>query len=278
MSLRNHEQFVANLIEEWGGLDEIDVAIEAIEVYRETDFYESKNEILAQWEIDHTGIWEMVIAIFTASLTQEYLTLQAAVGMLNHKIKLDVELHRIKIIADVIGLVVNTGLVDMISTRGEYHVLSSSYDVEEDIPMADKHLTLTEQPAVVTSNYDRAGGTGSVILGHSMNHHTMDVRLSHLRRMGAIPFMVNGPLVEGYEESPKKDPDTETKQIQWEAFQEESLEKYEELMKDDSVFYIRHKYCTRGRTYSGSYHLNPQGASFKKAVVQLSYKEVVTGV
>lgn len=277
MALKANEQFVADLIESWGGLDEVTEVIDAIIEYRETDFYESKNDMLGRWEIDHNGIYELVICIFTVTLINDYLTMQAAVGAMNHKIKLDDELERIKIIADVIGLVVNTGLINMISIKGEYHTLVPGYDVTEAIPREDKHITITSRPQPVEGNYDRAGGTGSVILGHSMNHHSMDVRLSHLQRMGQIPFKINADFVNQYEEAPKNDPVTDEQIAQWEDFRDESLAKYEELIKGDQKFYIRHKYDSRGRSYSGSYHLNPQGHSFKKAVVQLANKEIVEG-
>lgn len=278
MSLKTHERFVAGLIESWGGLPEIDEIIEAIMEYRtKEDWYESKAEMLSQWDIDHEGVWELVIAIFTASITQEYLTLQSMVGMLNHRVKMDDEIDRVKIIADIIGICIHHELIEMHSKNGEMFRISCTYEVEEEIPEWDKHAAITKCPPLVQGNFDRAGGTGSVILGHPMNHHEGDLRLSHLRRMSRIAFRVDKEFVEGYEEARKHDPETEEEWEVWEKEKAASLAKYEELMANNTTFFLRHAFDSRGRSYSRSWHLNPQGSSYKKAVVQLADMQTVEG-
>jgi len=276
--LRIDEQFVYDKIMEAGGLPEIEKSAQAIINYRSTDFYESKNNLIAKWEIDHQNIYDLVISVFTACLANEILTYQTLVGMLNHKIKLDDELERVKILADLIGLISLTGLIDITSIKGQYHIIGTGYTVGGVLPEDDKHITITERPQPVESNWDEVSNTGSVILGHRMNHHTEYVRLSHLQRMGQIAFTIDQDFVDQYEEAPKKKPETEDQWYNWSCFKQESLNKYEELIGSGNKFYTRHKYCTRGRSYCGSYHINYQGSSFKKAAIQLFNKEIVEGV
>lgn len=276
--LRNDEQFVYDTIENEGGLPEVDDAVNRIIEYRQTDFYERKKLMIAQWEIDHKNIYDLVISIFTACLQTDYITYQAMVGMLEHKIKLSEEMQRVEIIADIIGLVICSGLIEITSQQGEKHLISTPFTLGgEAIPQDDKHATITDRPQPIESNWDKEYGFGSVILGHKMNHHEEYVRLSHLNRMAQTPFRINPEFIERYEEAPKKAPDTEEKWDQWEVFQADSLEKYNELIASDSRFFIRPNYDNRGRSYFGSYYVNPQGNSFKKGAIELAEPEVVEG-
>ena len=43
-------------------------------------------------------------------------------------------------------------------------------------------------------------------------------------------------------------------------------------------FWLQNKVDKRGRIYTSGYHLNPQGSSFKKAMLNLKKKEIVTGL
>ena len=271
--LRADEMYVYGKIADSGGMSEILDSFNLIMKYRYTDFFERKDNNIAAWEIDHKSIYELIISVFTATLANSAITIQALVGMLNHKIKLDDEVARVEILADIIGLIASTGLIEIDSEQGEYHMVSTEYEIAC-IPIEDRHVSVTTRPQPIDSNW---GVRGSVLLGHAMNHHEGYLRISHLDQMGQIPFMVNKAFVNAYDEAPKEEPVEPEEIIQWEVFKAESLRKYEELMASDQRFFIQHNYCYRGRTYSGSYYLNPQGTSFKKAAIQLANKEVVEG-
>lgn len=272
--LRIDEQYVYDKIEQAGGMEEITKAVELILTYRITDFYESKNALIQAWQIDYQNIYDLIISVFTLTLTNEAVTYQAMVGILNHKIKLDSEIDRIKILADLIGLIASTGLIDIHSEKGKYHMISTEYGIDSVIPQEDRHPTTTEKIEPVKSN---RGTDGSILLGHKMNHHNEYVRLSHLNRMQQMPLKLNKEFINSYEEGPKNDPVTKEQIAQWKTFKEESLKKYEELMASDQQFFIGYKYDYRGRSYSCSYYLNPQGSSFKKAMIDLADKEIVEG-
>ena len=275
--MKEFEQFVYNEIEKMGGLYEVNMAIELIKEYRNTDFYASKNSLIAAWEISHTGIHDLIISIFAIALECP-ITFQALVGSLNHKIKLDEELDRVKILADIVGLICETGLISIDSEPREYHMIYSDFELNASVVLPDKHETILLRSQPVDKNWDNEYGTGSVILGHTMNHHERFLRLSHLNRMNQIPYKINRQLVEMYEEGPKNQPADEDEERQWEIFKAESLVKYQELLTKDQRFFIQHKFCYRGRTHSCSYYLNTQGSNFKKAVVQLANPELVKDI
>ena len=261
------EMFVANEVKQYD-MPEITQAIQLIRKYKKTKTYESKQLILDDWDINDKELYELVISIFTVILYNEELTFQAAVGLLNQKIKLSDELSQIKIIADVIGIVINTGLIDIDSVIGDYHVLSTQYAIT-DIPETDKHAVILFRPQPIEDNM-------KVFNGHAMNKHDGYFRLAHLNRMTQISFKLDQEFISEYEECSNAELDTEQKETQWELFRDKSTEKYQEV--NSKEFYIKHNYDSRGRCYSENYYLNPQGISYKKAIIQLTKTELVEDV
>ncbi len=83
----------------------IEEAVELINEYKATEWYESKQRILDQWHPDEKCVRDIINSVMTCCLQEEYLTLQGLIGKLNHKIKLPDEASRLTIIADIIGLV-----------------------------------------------------------------------------------------------------------------------------------------------------------------------------
>ena len=275
--MRIDEAYVLEEIRKVGGLVEIDQAYKLILKYKTTDqFHSSKEALIAVWKVEPKDIFDFILSAFTAVLSNGSISYQALVGILSPKIRLEDTLDKVKICADLIGLISKTGLIDITSETGEYHMLTTEFSPKGMIPKDDKHVTITLRPQPVDSNWD-SDGTGSVLLGDKMNHHTGYLRLSHLDRMGQVAFKINGDFVNQYVEAPKETPVGEKEEIQWLRHQEDALAKYEELMASDQRFFIQHKYDSRGRQYSGSYYINPQGSSFKKAVINLANTEVVDG-
>jgi len=266
------EKFV---IDELDGYDmpSINESVELIKKYRQTEFYASKQAILNTWSVNDKDIYELVISVFTTVLSTEYLTLQALVGKLNQKIKLTEELDRIKIMADIIGLISQTDLIDIVSQPGEYHLVQTDYFVK-DIPEHGKHMTHTKRLKSITGNKSKE--LGHMVIGHAMNRHNLFIRPKHLDRMCQVALVLDQEFIEEYEESPKNWPDTELKEAQWELFKEKSTAMYKEV--GNSRFYIPHKVDSRGRVYCRNYYLNYQGIPYKKAIIRLAHKEVVEGI
>lgn len=270
--LKISEQYVYGQIISAGGFVEITDCITRIEEYKIGHYYESKNIRLAQWKPDDNELCDLIISIFTAVLVHEKLTYQAIVGMLNHKIPMDDLIDRVKTIAEVVAIISKSGLIK-INRRGsgKYIMITTDYTLNEEIPCVDKHGLTINRPQPVESNFDE--NQGSMILGSSLNFHKGNLCLDHINRMNKIPFKLNKEFFKLYEETPKHTLDTIEKQQQWDTFVKDSSKKYLELIGSDNRCYLNHKYCTRGRTYAVGYHINTQGSSYKKAIIQLANKE-----
>jgi len=282
--LRMDERFVQNAINEAGGMDEIKQAINAIQDYRVKQYYPKKSIRLNNWDPCRTEIEEIVISVFTAVLVNECLTYQAAAGMLNHKINMDDTVDRVKTISEIIGLISLTGLINVERRgSGQSILITTDYTVS-DIPSIDKHGLVLNRPQLVERNWDP--DQGSMILGGKLNFHEKNLCLDHLNRMNQIPLKLNIAFIEACPEEPKstfiKASDSPAKAAekmhQFRQFAKDSSKKYMEIINGKNRAYLNHKYCTRGRTYAVGYYINTQGASYKKASLELYNKEFLNNL
>jgi len=104
--------------------------------------------------------------------------------------------------------------------------------------------------------------------------------------MNQIPLKLNIAFIEACPEEPKstfiKASDSPAKAAekmhQFRQFAKDSSKKYMEIINGKNRVYLNHKYCTRGRTYAVGYHINTQGASYKKASLELYNKEFLNNL
>ena len=268
------EQFVVDYFMANAWLSEITESMDLILKYKQTDHYKSKNQRLAEWIWHTEDILNLIVSIFTVTLLEQSTTYQAMIGRLSHKIKVKDSIDRFKILADIIGLISQTGLIDIDSPgQGQHINISTLYDMEVDIPVEERHVIVTDRPQPIEMNKDSIHG--SMLMGHRMNHHNDEICLHHLNRLNQIPLQLNKAFVNAYTETPKNEPKTQQTKDQWRQFMKESFGKYQEILKHKKPFYLIHKYDTRGRTYACGYHVTSQGNSYKKAIVELANEELI---
>lgn len=114
----------------------------------------------------------------------------------------------------------------------------------------------------------------SIILGSKYNHHHKPLNLAVLELMNQVPFSIKTDFVRTVEELPANVLKKEDKK-QFDKMKKASIEVAALLVRNGNKFYFEHKPCKRGRVYTQGYHVNPQGSSFKKAVLELAHKEVI---
>ena len=125
-------------------------------------------------------------------------------------------------------------------------------------------------------------GADSLILND--NHHEGDICLDHLNKLNRVKLTANIQVVKKIRNSWKG----LDKQKADETFQDyqdriKAFERYEKhsfnviaLMEAmGNEFYLTHKPDKRGRTYCQGYHINYQGNSWNKAIVELAHKETL---
>lgn len=117
----------------------------------------------------------------------------------------------------------------------------------------------------------------SLILG-SGNHHDGDICLDVLNTINKVAFKLDTDFLSTVEEEPTFELNTQDKLDRWVRFKKQSYWFYSLMSQQGNRFYFCNKVDKRGRIYAQGYHLNPQGAPFKKAMLELANEEVVTGV
>lgn len=180
------------------------------------------------------------------------------------------------------------------------------------IPLSDELIEFVNQsmylppmvcePLELKSNYDSGylSHKDSLILGNG-NHHDGDICLDVLNTLNQVKLKLDMQFLCNAPENPKKEFTLErvieshdkrgqyitegeakeilAKQIEgWNAFRAQSQKIYLMLHANGNEFHLTHKVDKRGRVYSQGYHINTQGASFKKAAVELANEELVEGV
>lgn len=161
-----------------------------------------------------------------------------------------------------------------------------SDDVALELESFQYPLPIVSEPKLVKCNTDTGYyvGKGSIIL--KKNHHDMDVCLDHINRMNNIRLSINwdvAKFVKNKWSSLDKPKEGETRQEfekrvrAFEKYDRTAKDVMELVTKEGNEFSLGHKYDKRGRTYSQGYHINYQGTSWNKAVIEFTDKELVDG-
>jgi len=132
------------------------------------------------------------------------------------------------------------------------------------------------KPIPWKSNYEggHLTGSGNVVLG-SINHTPRKQNLNTINTLQKIAWSINTDVLEFVEES-KKILDSSEKKANFLRLVETSEEVYSELLDQGNKFYFVWKYDFRGRSYSQGYHVNLQGNSYRKALIEFHNKELLT--
>lgn len=277
--MKEDVKFVHEMIQQVGGLAQIDRSIKLIQQHLNKEHvngkgepFISKNNRLAQWKPSHEELYRLVLEVFTTTLTHDYLTYQAIVGMHCNRIPIDNMLDQIKTMAEVIAMLCIADLIDIIRSPGEYHRIVPRLKLEG-IPFVDKHGTVYHRPQPVKSNYDPE--QGSMLLGGRLNHHEDKICLDYINKMNSIPMVLNKEFLLKYPEEPKKEStvDTPEKKELWDVYTNQCRKKYAHALVCSNKLYLNHKPDTRGRMYAVGYYISSQGSSYKKAALQFAKKE-----
>ena len=187
--------------------------------------------------------------------------------------------------ADALLLACQIDLVDWNPTTKQFIVkYDITQDVQDDLDRYQFPLPMVVEPRELKTNNDTGYFTSrnSVILKD--NHHNKDVCLDHLNHMNRIRLTLNNEVAAFIEnkwrnlDKPKPGEDRKDFDRRRRAF-----EKYDRTARDvmshldiagDEGFFLTHKYDKRGRVYCQGYHVNYQGNTWNKAVIEFANQEV----
>lgn len=159
-----------------------------------------------------------------------------------------------------------------------------SRDVQDDLDRYQFPLPMIVHPQNLETNQDTGYFTSrnSVIL--KQNHHDDDVCLDHLNKMNNIKFKINSETVAMVHNQwrnldhakPGEDRKDYLKRVKaFEKYDRTALDVISHLEIAGNEFWLTHKVDKRGRIYCQGYHVNYQGNTWNKAVVEFANGEIV---
>lgn len=263
--------------------DKVAQGVVYVQQYMDGTYYESKMKRIAQ--LVGMDLEAMVMDMFVGiayCLRPELFT--SVTAQLASRLKFSDKREAITTVAELVAVLCATDAFDI-----EKANKMASLMVVSQIPLSEGLVTFIEEsqylppmvcePLELTHNFSSGYLThnDSLILG-SGNHHDGDLCLDVLNTMNKVALQLDTEFLCKLEEEPTFDLDTQDKLDQWNAFKQQSYMFYMLLQSQGNKFYFNHKVDKRGRIYSQGYHLNPQGTAFKKAMLEFSNEEMVTGV
>lgn len=121
--------------------------------------------------------------------------------------------------------------------------------------------------------YGHLTGSKSLVLGSTKSTQTQN--LDTINTLQDIEWELNEDILEFMEIS-KKALDTPEKKENFNRMCNTSEQVYQGLLDQGNKFYFVWKYDFRGRSYCQGYHVNLQGNSYRKAIINFKHKELLT--
>lgn len=257
--------------------------VEMVQTYMAGTYYESKAKRIAQ--LQGLDLEAMVMDIFVGVAYYPRPELFTSVtAQMSARLKFSDRTEAITTVAELLAVLCETDAFDIIKEGKQ-----ASLKLQSCIPLEDRLIKFIEnsqflppmvcEPLELSHNYSSGYLThnDSLILG-SGNHHDGDICLDVLNTMNKVPLSLDLEFLSKVEEEPTFELDTPEKAEQWLRFKEQSYMMYDLMAQQGNRLYLNHKVDKRGRIYSHGYHINTQGAGFKKAMLEFAEPELVEGV
>jgi len=245
--------------------------------------FESKNKRIAQ--LKSMDVSALVIDCFVGvaySLRPELFT--SVTAQMAARLGFNDRTEAITTVAELLAVLCNTDAFDIVKESKMASLMLVSR-----IPLGDELIRFIEEseylppmvcePLELTHNHSSGYLThnDSLILG-SGNHHDGDLCLDVLNKVNRVAFKLDLKFLSTVEEMPTFELDNQEKVDQWRRFKEQSYKFYSLMAQQGNRFFFCTKTDKRGRYYCQGYHLNYQGTSFKKGMLELAHEELVQGV
>lgn len=263
-------------------LEKVEQGIALLQEYMAGQYYPSKMVRIEQ--LQSMDLRALVIDIFIGVAYSQRPELFTSVSaQMASRLKFSDKTDAIKTVAELLAVLCQTDAFDIFKETKQ-----ASLYLVSCIELSDQVLQFIEntqylppmvcEPLELTHNYSSGYLThnDSLVLGTG-NHHDGDLCLDVLNLMNRVPLQLDRDFLCLMEEEPTFDLDTQEKEDQWRTFKKQSYTFYS-MIAQETRFYLTHKVDKRGRIYAQGYHINTQGASFKKAMVELAEEEIVEGV
>jgi hypothetical protein len=261
--------------------DVVEQSVKAVSDWLDGDYYQAKNDRLAQ--LANRDITKIVNDIYVETMQIEKAQLfTSVVGQIASVLGMSDKIDGTKTAGELLAVICNFDMYDIFKENkyGSMHLVSNfslSARTKEFIQRTKYLPPMVVEPNTLTKNFDNAYLTepSSLILGKG-THHDNDICLDSINKFNEVPLTLNTRLLTKLSERPKKAFAEPDKKEQWLRFVNDSYEVYKDLIQVGNSIWLTHKVDSRGRTYAQGYHVSTQGNEFRKAIVEFADKEVIS--
>ena len=253
--------------------------------------------LLAVRELDIKELVMQVVACISLEC-QKPMKLVSVASLCARHLNMSDKVEAIHTMAEIIAVLGETDLFDNKKTREGWIVISRVELDTEVTQYADNALYLPPliiKPRKVRHNRDSGYITQrgeSLILGFYENHHDDNICLDVINILNSNEYELDTDFIDN-NVMEWSEPEFEVgKHTHYEEEQITAMSKdyFENYFKEQSKFfvklmkhhgnslYITNKVDKRGRIYSQGFHINPQGDSYHKAMLNLKHREIPTGL
>jgi len=273
--------------------------VELLKAWMAASYYESKALRLQQ--LQGLDLTELVTDVYVGiAYVQKPELFTSVSGQLAARLNFSDKREGILTVAEIMAVLCDTDVFDVIKLG-----TNTSLMVQSRMELSERLTTYIEEsvylppmvcePETLTNNRQSAYLTHSesVIL-KSYNHHDEDVCLDVLNIQNSVPLALDEELICTLGEPDPGDlREVENaelytpfelaqiireKEAAWDHFKRQSIKMYALMIGQGNRFYLTHRIDKRGRIYASGYHITTQGSKYKKAIIELADKELVTGV
>lgn len=261
----------------------LDKGVELVTEFISGTYYASKNIRLAQ--LKTLDLKEVVMDIFIGSCYCQIPELFTSVtAQMAARLKFSDRTDAIATVAELMAVLCETDCFDITKENAQ-----ASLMVESRIPLPENLIEFVCNsqylppmvcvPLELTHNFSSGYFThnDSLLLGTG-NHHDGDLCLDVLNLQNRVALKLDLDFLCKVEEEPTFEIENQEQLDNWTKFKKDSYRIYSLMQQQGNRFHLTHKVDKRGRSYSCGYHINPQGTSFKKAMLELANEELVEGV
>lgn len=228
---------------------------------------------------------ELVMDILIACLGSESQSIQAVCGAIYPSLKYEEDIDGVKTTADILFVLCESDLYDIFHNAQKELCIRSVYKLEPITLQAINRCKFLPpmicKPNKVVSNNDCGFITFKehcILKRH--NHHDLAISLDVLNIQNVIELCLDPFVLEWDKEFKMKDEYKDKTVLQLKEIQDQfELQKAETYALYDSlpeVFYLLHRYDSRGRLYSSGYSINYQSSEYDKSVINIAKKEYIT--
>lgn len=246
-------------------------------------YYDSKQARVEQVKLMDSR--ELITNLFVGIAYFQYPALLTSVtAMLAGRLGWDDKREAIQTMAEILAVLCMTDAFDITKADKMASLMLVSRiflppEVIQNINQSQYLPPMVCEPLELKHNFDSGylSHRDSLILGKG-NHHSGDICLDVLNKLNKIALRLDTDFLLEFEEQPTFDLDTGDKRDFWQSYKDQSTRFYALMCEFGNEFYLTHKVDKRGRIYSQGYHIDTQGAAYKKAIVELSKAELIEGV